>query len=314
MQIDIQIDPQIIAPGIDCINVLAIAAGTEMEEPLKFLAAEYQKEHPEVRIQLKFQGSQELTDNYRQGKGSRPQILIPASAQLLNNIEGERQPIAKTLLVGVVWQESASALFPDGQWDWAKVEAALKAPNWLNRGKFVLAFTDPKRSNSGRMTLDLWARSTTLGKSSLFKLIPANVERHRSTDTLLQEFVATKDSNAAIVYESSAIYRFLQAKVGQKMPYQIYYPNPTLETEITAVVLPGDGKVMKASQNFIAFLKADARQKTLARYGFRPVNDNNLVGEWGGGIPGIKADPPVEVLPISTDIDKLLENWENSPQ
>jgi ABC-type molybdate transport system substrate-binding protein len=291
---------------------IAIAAGTEMEEPLKILAAEFQKERPDIRIQLKFQGSQELVDNYLQKKGSPPQVLIPASAELLNKVEGERQAIAKTLLVGVVWQESASILFPDGKWDWAKVEAALKAPNWQNRGKFVLAFTDPKRSNSGRMTVDLWSRSTTLDKSALFKLIPADVERPRSTDTLIQEFATTKDSNAAIAYESSAIYRFSQAEVGQKMPYQIYYPNPTLQTEITAVVVPGEGKLMKASQNFIDFLKAEKQQKTLAKYGFRPASDRNLDKDWGRGIPGIKADPQVQISTIDPAIDKLIESWEKS--
>jgi ABC-type molybdate transport system substrate-binding protein len=291
---------------------IAIAAGTEMEEPLKVLTAEFQKERPDIRIQLKFQGSQELVNDYLQKKGSPPQILIPASAELLDKVEGERQAIAKTLLVGVVWQESASALFPDGEWNWSRLEAALKAPNWQNKGKFVLAFTDPKRSNSGRMTIDLWSRSTTLDKSALFKLIPADVERPRSTDILLQEFAATKDSNAAIAYESSAIYRFSQAEVGQKMPYQIYYPNPTLQTEITAVVLPGEGKLMKASQNFIDFLKADKQQKIIAKYGFRPTSDRNLDREWGQGIPGIKVDPQVQTSANSLEIDKLIEGWGKS--
>jgi len=123
-------------------------------------------------------------------------------------------------------------LFPNGRFSWQRVEKAMQAGNWQavgdqsDWGNFDFVTTDPTRSNSGQVTLSLWALSKLGGgtpnsadlNNPAIELLFGTVKRSvyqppRSTDILLQEFIARgpNDADVATVYESIALYRWQQS-------------------------------------------------------------------------------------------------------
>ena len=290
---------------------IVVVSGTELQEPLEELEAKFEEEYPNIDVELQFQGSQDIVNNYVDQKNSfNPTVLIPANGEVLNELEkrwaaqnqtdaflSEPQPIAKTFLVAIAWKERADLLFPNQQFQWSAVEDAMTKKDWgaiANQedwGSFDFVITDPTRSNSGQLALALWAESKLNTQSldanslnqpkntELFRLIKKSVyQPPRSTDILLQEFISrgANEGDVAIVYESIALYRWQQAAANQSNSYQIYHLNPTIETVSTAAIASQNvtKSQAKAAQKWIDFLLAESQQKTFVTYGFRPVNDS----------------------------------------
>ncbi|MEL6326610.1 MAG: substrate-binding domain-containing protein, partial [Cyanobacteria bacterium J06626_23] len=231
-------------PGVS--QTLVIVSGTELQEPLKLLEQRYEQQNPNIQIDLEFQGSQDIVNKYVDDNNDfEPTILIPANGQLFDELTqrwqaqyGDApfyetpQPIAKTMLVAVAWPERAQALFPGGEFQWQRIEDAMEKGAWGDIGgnsawgSFDFVTTDPTRSNSGQLTLSLWTQAEAGGGSldqgdfgsndvqALFSLVKRSVyQPPRSTDTLLQEFIARgpNDADIATVYESIALHRWDQA-------------------------------------------------------------------------------------------------------
>ncbi|MBC7883292.1 MAG: substrate-binding domain-containing protein [Anaerolineae bacterium] len=333
-------------------RTLVIVSGTELQEPLQALKIQFEKIHPELRLDLQFQGSQDIVNKFIDDKNDfNPAVIIPANGQILKELEARwraqnssdpfynaPKPITKTLLVAIAWPERGKVLFPDGRFRWDRLEAALKAKNWANFsgnaswGSFDFVITDPTRSNSGQLTLGLFAQSksgslsiATLNDQSASDLI-ALVKRSvyqppRSTDVLLQEFIARgpNEADIAIVYESIALHRWSQSTTTQGKPYQIYYLDPTVETVSTAAIVRRsiDERTAQSARTFLDFLTQSEQQATFVRYGFRPVNGdvpNVSDSPWQKNIPGAESKLSVHTLPIFepeilTEIKRL---WERS--
>lgn len=49
-------------PGLQ--QTLVIVSGTELQEPLQQLEAKFEQANPNIKLDLKFQGSQEIVNNY----------------------------------------------------------------------------------------------------------------------------------------------------------------------------------------------------------------------------------------------------------
>ncbi len=127
--------------------------------------------------------------------------------------------------MGIAWLQRGQVLFPNGRFSWDKIEQTMKAKNWSeiggqkDWGSFDFVMTDPTRSNSGQLTLNLWASQVenTLNSPSvetLFQTVKQSVYLPpRSTDILLQEFIARgpNDADVATVYESIALARWQQS-------------------------------------------------------------------------------------------------------
>ncbi|MGK7919538.1 MAG: substrate-binding domain-containing protein, partial [Trichodesmium sp.] len=234
------------------------------------------------------------------------------------------QPIAKTILVAIAWPEGGQVLFPNNQFSWGKIAQAMEVGNWEKIGgkpqwgSFDFLTTNPTRSNSGQLTLSLWAleeiggtilSSKSLNNSSvksLFSLVKRSVYLPpRSTDILLQEFIAKgeNDADIATVYESIALHRWEQSRTTQGQPYQIYYLNPTIETVSTAAIARRDvsSGMVSAARKFIDFLRQSEQQILFVKYGFRPVDESldlqNLPNSpWSQSIPGAKVNPGVKTM------------------
>ncbi len=335
---------------------LTIVSGTELQEPLTVLAQQFEASHPNINLQLKFQGSQDIINDYIDQKHDfTPTVLIPAHGEILEElrhrlaVQGQSnpfyhtpQPIAKTFLVGIAWPERGNVIFPDGRFQWPTLERAMQKRNWTaiagqsTWGSFDFVMSDPTRSNSGQLTLSLWAQSH-LGESfltstslngpaiqSLFTLIKNSVyQPPRSSDILLQEFIARgpNDADVATTYESIALHRRDQAQTTQGKPYQVYYLDPTMATVATAAITRRDvneGQA-KAAMEFVAFLRQSSQQEVFVRYGFRPVvSDINLQSvpnsPWNQNLPGVQVNPSVQFSqPLDAQLRREIQRlWQRA--
>ncbi|MBH8574633.1 extracellular solute-binding protein [Nostocaceae cyanobacterium CENA369] len=337
-------------PGLK--KTVVIVSGTELQEPLQQLETKFEQINPNIKLELKFQGSQDIVNQFVDQKNDfKPTVLIPANGEILTELSDRLRatnntdpfydsprPIAKTILVGIAWPERGKVLFPDGRFQWQKIEQAMQAANWekiggsSNWGSFDFVTTDPTRSNSGQVTLDLWTQSKLGGINkdsfnnpsvqSLFNLIKKSVyQPPRSTDILLQEFITrgANDADVATVYESVALYRWQQSTANQGKPYQIYYLNPSIESTATAAIVRRDvdSKTADAARKFLDFLTQPEQQAVLVQYGFRPVNNTiNLKAvprsPWNQNIPGAEVKPSIQTLPPpdAATLQEIQRLWE----
>lgn len=337
-------------PGL--VQNITVVSGTELAEPLAKIKANFETKYPSIKVDIKSQGSQDLVNNFIDQKNDfKPTVLIPADASFLNELaerwKAQNQsdafaqqpsPIAKTLLVGIAWPERGQILFPNGVFSWQKIEQAMLAKNWgkiggkSNWGSFDFLTTDPERSNSGQITLSLWAESKLGGSNNLnnpaietlFNTIKNSVyQPPRSTDILLQEFIARgpNDADVATVYESIALSRWQQAKISKNRPYQIYYLNPTIESVATAAIVTQEvGKAKaKAASQFIDFITQPEQQKVFIEYGFRPIDQNIDLKSfpnipWNQNIPGVEINPQVSIVstPNNSQLQEIKRLWQRA--
>jgi ABC-type molybdate transport system substrate-binding protein len=341
-------------PGVN--QSISIVSGSELQEPLEVLVQRFEQENPNISIELKIQGSQDIVNNYINDKNDfDPTILIPANGNFLDELAERWQsqynelpfaetptPVAETLLVAVIWPERAKVLFPNGQFQWQRLEDALVKGNWsalggnANWGSFDFVTTDPTRSNSGQLTLSLWTEAE-IGKniltpndfnssqvSDLFRLVKQSVyQPARSTDILLQEFIARgpNDADIATVYESIALSRWDEANTTQGRPYQILYLDPTVKTVPTAAIVNRDvsRQQTQAARDFIAYITTPEQQKVFVEYGFRPISMGiNLQSvpnsPWSQNIPGAQSDPKAQVQPSPErdTLEEVIRQWQRA--
>lgn len=293
------------APGVT--PEVVVISGTELQESLRVLESRFREQHPDIKLQIQFQGSQEIVNRYLEDRHDiDPTILIPANGVLLEELQESwqiqykqdpfyqpPQPIAETLLVAIAWPERGQVLFPNGSFSWDPLVRAMQEGSWeklggdAKWGSFDFVMTDPTRSNSGQLTLSLLLAdqlkvsvlplpSDLTTKEDLFTLIRRSVyQPPRSTDTLLQEFITRgpNDADVATVYESIALFRWSQSAASQGKPYQVYYPDPTLKTTPTAAIVRREVSAAeaKAAQRFLDFLLDPEQQAVFVQHGFRPM-------------------------------------------
>jgi len=72
-------------PGLN--KTVVVVSGTELKEPLETLETTFEQAHPQIDLELKFQGSQDLVNNYiDQRNDFNPTVLIPANGQILEQL------------------------------------------------------------------------------------------------------------------------------------------------------------------------------------------------------------------------------------
>ena len=344
-----------IAPIPGLTKKIVVVSGTEMQEPLQAVQEKFKQAHPDIQLELEFQGSQDIVNRYIDNKNEfTPTVLIPANAESLKELQirwqsqngsdafyNQPKAIAKTMLVGISWAERGKVLFPNGRFDWNRLERAMQSGNWQaiggnpSWGSFDFVTTDPTRSNSGQITLALWAQSklgttptaTNLNSpniTNLFGLVKRSVyQPPSSTDTLLKEFItrSENDADVAIVYESVALYRWHQSAANQGKPYQIYYFSPTIETVATAAIAKRniDNNQAEAARKFIDFLVQPDQQAIFVQYGFRPVANNVDLkavpnSPWNQDILGVEIKPNVQTItsPNAEVLSEIRRLWKRA--
>jgi ABC-type molybdate transport system substrate-binding protein len=345
-------------PGIS--QTIIIVSGSELEEPLKALEQKFEQSNPSINVEVKVQGSRELTNKYLDDQNDfNPTILIPANGELLNELASrwktqnsgdafydQPRPIAKTMMVGIAWPDRGKTLFPNGRFDWQRLERAIQVGAWqgiggkAEWGSFDLLISDPTRSNGGQLALLLGIQAklggiplTSASLSSPVATTFVNTMKKsvykppRSSDILLQEYIARgpNDADIALVYESNALYRWQQAGANQgkpyQKPYQIYYLDQTVETVSTAAIVRRDvnqGQA-KAARTFLDFLGKPEQQAVFVQFGFRPVTSGvNLQAvpnsPWSQNVPGAEVNPPSRANPMPSEqtFGDIIRLWERA--
>ena len=269
---------------------LLVAVGSELEEPMRRLEPLFEHRHPGIDLRWQVQGAQDMVNQNQEGRPDRARVLIPSNREQLRALQAalaaqgepapfsrEPQPIARTLLVAVVWPDRGARLFPDGRFSWARLKQAAAAGRWSALGgpepwgSFDLRTTDPLRSNSGQMVLALWSLDQP-GQASVAELKRAVYRPARSTDILLREFISAgpNDGDVALVYESTALLRAAAAEQRRPGGYRLLVPDPTIEMTLAAAVLRGAGVGgSREGERLVAFLTGPEGQAVLRQSGFR---------------------------------------------
>ncbi|MFM7675875.1 MAG: substrate-binding domain-containing protein [Synechococcus sp.] len=115
---------------------LLVAVGSELEQPLQQLEPLFERRHPGIDLSWQVQGAQDMVNQNLEGSRDRARVLIPSNREQLRAFQaslaaqgepaafsGEPQPIARTLLVAVVWPDRGARLFPDGRFSMDAPEA-----------------------------------------------------------------------------------------------------------------------------------------------------------------------------------------------
>ncbi len=341
-------------PGVK--QDILVISGSELQEPLAVLEDLFEQTHLGIEVDIEIQGSQDMINRYIDDTNNDdPTILIPANGVILEELDRRwraqeqsdpffeaPRPIVKTTLVGIAWPERGEVLFPTGTFNWDRIEVAMQVGRWEEIGgdptwgSFDFVMTDPTRSNSGQLTLGLWfldqLGGVTLNPVQLNQ--PSIVDRvelvkrsvylpPRSTDILLQEFIARgpNDADVAMVYESIALFRWDQAQVSQNRPYRIYYLDPSMETTSTAAIVQRDitQAQAEAGRTFVDFLTSPDSQAIFVQHGFRPMNPQvDLLSvansPWNAGIPGseVNLSGNVVSLPSKEVIAEINRLWDRA--
>jgi molybdopterin converting factor small subunit len=125
-------------------TTVTVVSGSELQEILPELEAKFERENPNIDLELKYQGSQDIVNKYIDDDNDfTPTVLIPANGEIFRELESRwrsqhnsepfydlPEPIAKTILVGISWPERGQALFPNNRFEWWRVKGAMEVGNW----------------------------------------------------------------------------------------------------------------------------------------------------------------------------------------
>lgn len=256
---------------------ISMLYSTEKQEWIEAAAADFQKEHPEIKLTLKGKGSIDAAQAIVDGS-EKPTVFSPADSLIQNLLaadwqakykselfaasgEDQPQPLVITPLVFVIWQDRAEALLKEagGTISWAAIHKAVSSnKGWPAVGGqaawgFVkLGHTDPTRSNSGLqalllMTLEHYKKTSGLTVGDLLepkyqayiKEIEKGVSRFEtSTGTFMTDMIRFGPSK----YDIAVVYENLAVSQianaqGRWGSLKVYYPATTLWSDHPAAIL-----------------------------------------------------------------------------
>src|SRR5262249_3608742 len=253
---------------------------TEKEAWLKAAVEEFQKQQPDILVNLQPTGSIESVRTLSEGT-AKPTIWSPADEAAINLLETEwtlargrslvekkgdlaPQPLVLTPLVVIAWEERAKLLSARGEGpaDFKTLHSLATSPKgWMSVGGpaewgyVKLGHTAPNSSNSGLPTRILMAYSFT-GKRA--NLRPADVLDDKfqkwmketetavgkfgnSSGTYMKEMVLYGPSKYDIIFNyESVAIGYMAAAEGRWGSLAIFYPNPTLWSNHPFVFFSGD--------------------------------------------------------------------------
>lgn len=262
------------------VTEISMLYSTEKKEWIEAAQASFQKEHPEIKVNLVGQGSIDGAQAIVDGK-QKPTIFSPADSLIQNLLasdweakyrtplfaaSGDDAPSALVItpLVFVIWEDRANVLLKasEGAISWKSIHKAVKSnegwkaikgdPAW---GFVKLGHTDPTRSNSGLqalllMTLEYYGKNTGLAVGDLldskYQGFVSEVEKgvtkfETSTGTFMTDMIRFGPSK----YDLAVVYENLAISELEKAQgrwgnLKVYYPNTTLWSDHPVILLAGD--------------------------------------------------------------------------
>jgi ABC-type sulfate transport system substrate-binding protein len=264
-------------PGVVTVSMLY---SSEKKEWIEAAAALFQKEHPDIKLDLSAKGSLDAAQGIVDGK-EHPTVFSPADSLVQNLLvsdwktknntdlfavsgDDQPQPLVITPLVFVAWEDRANVLLKasGGTITWKAIDKAVSSSQgWpaINGdaawGFVKLGHTDPTRSNSGlqallSMTLEYYGKPTGLEVGDLLKPkyqeyvkeIEKGVSRFEvSTGQFMTDMIRFGPSK----YDLAVVYENLaisqiENAQGRWGNLRIYYPATTLWSDHPAAVLKAD--------------------------------------------------------------------------
>ncbi len=181
------------------VTEISMLYSSEKKEWVEAAAANFQKEHPEIKLTLTAKGSLDAAQAIVDGT-AKPTVYSPADSLVLNLLisdwqtknrtdlfaqsgDDTPQPLVITPLVFVAWQDRADVLLKaaGGAITWKAIHKAVTSnEGWpaikgdAKWGFVKLGHTDPTRSNSGlqallSMTLEFYDKPTGLEVGDILK-------------------------------------------------------------------------------------------------------------------------------------------------
>ncbi len=299
------------------VTEITMTYSSEKKEWLELAAADFRKEHPEIKLDLVPKGSLDAALAILDDK-DRPTIFSPADSLILNLLvsdwkmkgrsslvgtsgKDEPQSLMITPLVLVIWEDREHVLAKTGggRLTWKGIHKAITSnkgwpavggkPEW---GFVKFGHTDPTKSNSGLQALYLMSleyfNKPTLEVGDLLKpeyqTFIKEIEKgvakfEASTGQFMTEMVRFGPSkyDIAVVYENLAISQIANAQ-GRWGNLKIYYPSPTLWSDHPAAVLQGE---------WVTPAQAAAAHVWLDYLRTRPVQERALTFGFRPGDPSI---------------------------
>lgn len=267
------------APPVQATEI-SMLYSSEKKEWIEAAVQSFQKEHPEIKVNLTAQGSLDAAQAIVDGK-QKPTIFSPADSLVQNLLatdweakyrtplfaasgDDAPQPLVITPLVFVVWEDRANVLLKaaEGVISWKSIHKAVKSnegwkaikgdPAW---GFVKLGHTDPTRSNSGLqalllMTLEYYGKNSGLSVGDLldtkYQGFVAEVEKgvtkfETSTGTFMTDMIRFGPSK----YDIAVVYENLAISELEKAQgrwgnLNVYYPATTLWSDHPVILMAGD--------------------------------------------------------------------------
>jgi Bacterial extracellular solute-binding protein len=296
---------------------ISMLYSTEKKEWIEAAALTFKRDHPEIKLTLKGEGSISAEEAIVDDK-EKPTIFSPADTVALNlaasdwktkgrgdlfATQGDDAPesLVITPIVWIVWEDRAEVLLKasKGQITWKTLHKAIASnQGWpAIGGKAAWGFvklgqTDPTQSNSGLsalylMTLEFYGKPSVevgdLLKSDYqawIKEIEKGVSKFESsTGTFMTDMVRFGPSkyDVAVVYENLAISQIENAQ-GRWGNLKVYYPQTTLWSDHPAAILSGD---------WVTDAQRQAARTWLGYLRSRPVQERALALGFRPGDPSI---------------------------
>lgn len=299
------------------VTEISMLYSTEKKDWIEAAQVVFQKDHPEIKVNLVGKGSLSAAQAIVDDK-EKPTVFSPADTLVLNLASSDwktkgrgdlfatsgddaPQSLVITPLVFVIWEDRAEALLKSskGVISWKSLHKAIASPQgWPAVGGkaawgFVkLGHTDPTLSNSGLqalylMSLEFYGKpSVDIGDllkpdyQTFVKETEKGVSKFESsTGTFMTEMVRFGPSkyDVAVVYENLAVSEIEHAQ-GRWGNLRVYYPQTTLWSDHPAAIVQGD---------WVTAAQKSAARTWLAHLRSRAVQERALSFGFRPGDPSV---------------------------
>lgn len=223
---------------------ITVSAAASLTNAFKELAEQFERQHPDTKVQLNFAGSGALLQ--QMAKGAPVDVFASADQETMDQAEQQnllakdsRQDFVRNSLVVITPTDSALTLN-----SLADLEADA-----VQR----IAISNPDSVPVGRYT------QQALNKTQQWQTLQAKVINTQNVRQSL-DYVARDEVDTGFVYATDAAIMADKVKVQFEVPLEVVISYPIAVTQ--------EGAAKPESQQFVDFILTPDSQQVLSKYGF----------------------------------------------
>ncbi|MEQ1502898.1 MAG: VWA domain-containing protein [Myxococcota bacterium] len=343
-------------PGLEPVQI-RVDYGSEKKAWLEDAIARFEAANPTlpsgrpIDVVTRSLGSGEAVADIAAGR-SQPHVFSPASSAYLSLLDdqwlsvpghtkplaGAAEPIVLSPVVIALWRPMAEALgWPDRPVSWADLLTIAQDPaGWGAHGhpewgRFKLAHTDPRLSNSGllavlsetyaavHLTRGLTAESLAAAEPFVASVEASLVHYGKSTGFVHDKMLERGPSyvSAVVSYENLVVDAYKTARPPAEQIVAIYPTEGTFWSDHPFAIL--DAPWVEADERAAAvqleqFLRSNPIQSSALAFGFRPADAAIPVGAPIDAAHGVDPTQPRTLLevPDAPTLRAVLALWERT--